>query len=105
MCQNNTQTNKKGQHHDYYDNVLEYSDFFMAATCDIVSCFGLFRHLVPYCRHISAKQYQSTFGRLSGAHQSLAAFMLIQMNSTNRAIAQEFILIKPNLPSVNINTE
>jgi len=31
----------------------------------------------------------------------MAAFTLIQMNRTNRAIAPGFVLIKSNMPSVN----
>lgn len=59
-------------------------------------CISYWNHdLIPIHIYISVK--------LFGAHQgSDSALMFIQMNRTNRSIATEFVLIEPNLLSVNM---
>ncbi len=73
----------------------------------ILSCLGLYRVIpCPVFGSFRCLWSVSVFIHQLNQTRSLkrvqmAAFTLIQMNHTNRAIASELVLIKANLPSVN----
>jgi len=101
-----------GQRSSYYQNNLGFAWTFSSIVLHLVTSdpiFSLLGCLCLCCVHISLKLHQSSFGtfwwvlvRLFGVHRVLmAAFTVIQINRTKRAITPEFIFVESNRPNVS----
>lgn len=67
----------------------------------VLVCLSLTLSFLTPNLKISKKQTKNVFYDVYFATERMAAFTLIQKNRTNRAIAPRFVLIQPNLTSVN----